>query len=78
MENIPILIDVIGLRCPMPVQKLRSMIKKTENWSTINMIGDDPESLHDIPTLLDRMNLQAPVIKKQENGWLFLIKNVPK
>jgi len=78
MTNGTILIDALGLRCPMPVQKLRSVIKKTEHWNLIRMVVDDPEALHDIPALLDRMSIIKPVINKQDIGWLLIITNIIK
>lgn len=75
MKNGPIVIDAIGLRCPMPVQKLRKIIKNIENWTQIQLIVDDPEALHDIPALIDRMNLIEPEIEKNKGCWVLIIKN---
>ena len=75
MKNEPIIIDAMGLRCPMPVQKLKNMIKNIENWTRIHLIVDDPEALHDIPALIKRMNLIEPVIEKNNMSWILTIKN---
>jgi TusA-related sulfurtransferase len=39
----------------------------------IHLLGDDPESLHDIPALLDRLGLPPAEITKTEDGWLYVI-----
>ena len=65
-----IVVDVVGLRCPVPVQKLRIAIKDNPGQD-IMLIGDDPESLHDIPALLERMGLQPPEVVEIEGGWRF-------
>jgi len=70
----PFLLDVLGERCPMPVQRIRKVIKEISEGSIIHVLGDDPESIHDIPVLLSRLGLEPPIITRQENGWLFEIK----
>ena len=67
-----LIIDVMGERCPIPVKRLRSeLINKSVG--RILLIGDDPESLHDIPTLLKRMGLPPAKISEVEGGWEFEI-----
>ena len=68
-------VDVMGLRCPIPVQRVRTALRTMESGQTILVIGDDPESLHDIPKLLVRMGVAPPVINETELGWSYLISN---
>ena len=75
MNKPPILIDVIGQRCPIPVQKTRNALKKFPEGTKIHIFGDDPESLHDIPILLVRMGIQPAVISSVNNNWRFEIVN---
>lgn len=70
-----IVVDVVGLRCPIPVQRLRIAIKENPGQE-IKLIGDDPESLHDVPALLERMNLPPAKITEGEGGWIFVISGV--
>ncbi len=72
MSDEPKVIDATGQRCPIPVQRLRVTIREGE-WEEIHLIGDDPESLHDIPALLERMGLQPPEVVEIEGGWRFVI-----
>lgn len=75
MPDEAILLDVMGLRCPIPVQRVRTALRSTQSGQTILVIGDDPESLHDIPKLLERLELGPPTITKTESGWSYLISN---
>ena len=46
---------------------------RTRTEALIHLLGDDPESLHDIPALLDRLGLPPAEITKMDNGWLYVI-----
>ena len=67
-------LNLLGDRCPIPVQKIRKIIKKNQINCKLIVIGDDPESLHDIPALLDRMGLYRPEIVEIDNGWKYTIE----
>jgi TusA-related sulfurtransferase len=41
----------------------------------LHLLGDDPESLHDIPVLLERLGLPPAEISDREIGWLYVITN---
>ena len=73
MSKSLISIDVLGDRCPIPVRKIRKVLKQCSTGNTIHVFGDDPESLHDIPALLIRLNLDPAIIIKEEIGWKFII-----
>ena len=75
MEGEPLLVDVMGMRCPIPVQRLRMALRENPDFHQIHLRGDDPESLHDIPALLVRMGLPPAEISKFEGGWLFVVAN---
>ena len=42
--------------------------------SVLHVLGDDPESLHDIPALLNRLGLEPAIISEAEIGWKFIIR----
>jgi tRNA 2-thiouridine synthesizing protein A len=69
----PVDIDVLGLRCPIPVQRVRLALRNLLEGGVIHLLGDDPESLHDIPALMDRLGLPPAEITKMNNGWLYVI-----
>ena len=71
----PIILDVLGTRCPIPVKKIRQKLREIPELSILHVLGDDPESLHDIPVLLVRLGLEPAVISEEETGWKFIIRN---
>ena len=73
MSSEPIVIDVLGIRCPIPVHRLRQTLRDPNGYAVVHLLGDDPESLHDIPALLERLGLPPAGISKQDRGWLFEI-----
>ena len=72
MSEDPVILDVMGLRCPIPVQRVRLALKEIIG-GTIHLLGDDPESLHDIPALLDRLGLPPATITQTGDSWLYVI-----
>ena len=75
-------LDLLGDRCPIPVQKIRKMISikrsvdakvPMKTKSKLIVFGDDPESLHDIPALLLRLGLNTPEIEEIDSGWQYTI-----
>ncbi len=76
MDIEPLVIDVIGLRCPIPVQRTRKALRTLPPGGVIHLIGDDPESLHDIPALIDRLGLTEAEITEMGANWLYVIRNV--
>ena len=75
MIDKPIILDVLGTRCPIPVKKIRQKLRQIPESSILHVLGDDPESLHDIPVLLVRLGLEPAVISEEEIGWKFIIRN---
>ena len=75
MIDEPIILDVLGTRCPIPVKKIRQKLCEIPKSSILHVLGDDPESLHDIPVLLVRLGLEPAVISEQQIGWKFIIRN---
>lgn len=75
MIDEPIILDVLGTRCPIPVKKIRQKLCEIPKSSILHVLGDDPESLHDIPVLLVRLGLEPAVISEEQIGWKFIIRN---
>lgn len=74
MNEEPLVVDVLGLRCPIPVHHTRRALQDLPPGGMIHLLGDDPESLHDIPALLERLGLPPAEITKSGEGWLYIIK----
>ncbi|SVA59003.1 uncharacterized protein METZ01_LOCUS111857, partial [marine metagenome] len=74
----PVVLDVMGLRCPIPVQRVRLALREMPDGGVVHMLGDDPESLHDIPALLERLGLPPADVTEAEAGWRYVITKPPE
>ena len=73
MTDDPVVLDVMGLRCPIPVQRVRLALREILDGGVVHLLGDDPESLHDIPALLERLGLPPADVTESGAGWRYVI-----
>ena len=78
MTDDPVVLDVLGLRCPIPVQRVRLALREVPDGGVVHLLGDDPESLHDIPALLERLGLPPANITETDGGWRDVIAKPPE
>ena len=69
-------IDLIGFLCPIPVHETRRVLKHCDDGEVIEVLCDDPETLHDIPALCDRMGVILERVEEEDGEFKFLIANV--
>ena len=69
-------IDLIGFLCPIPVHETRRVLKDCAEGELIEVVCDDPETLHDIPALCDRMGVILEKVEEEDGEFRFLIANV--
>ena len=69
-------IDLIGFLCPIPVHETRRVLKDCVEGELIEVVCDDPETLHDIPALCDRMGVILEKVEEKDGEIRFLITNV--
>ncbi len=69
-------IDLLGFLCPIPVHETRRVLRDSEYGEVIEVICDDPETLHDIPALCDRMGVILEKVEEKDGEFRFLIANV--
>ena len=69
-------IDLIGFLCPIPVHETRRVLKQCDDGEVIEVLCDDPETLHDIPALCDRMGVILERVEEEDGEFRFLIANV--
>ena len=69
-------IDLLGLLCPIPVHETRRVLQDSEDGEVIEVICDDPETLHDIPALCDRMGVILEKVEEKDGEFRFFISNV--
>ena len=69
-------IALIGFLCPIPVHETRRVLKQCDDGEVIEVLCDDPETLHDIPALCDRMGVTLERVEEEDGEFRFLIANV--
>ena len=66
------LINLMGLRCPLPVLKIAKKIKEIKKGDIIKVKVDDPKAENDINEL--KKQIKIKIIKKIKNLYLKLKK----
>lgn len=69
-------LNLLGFLCPIPVHETRRVLEESDEGEIIEVICDDPETLHDIPALCDRLNVELRGVEEQNGEYRFLIANV--
>lgn len=68
----------MGFYCPIPVHELRKAINSTDQESIFELVCDDPETLHDIPILCERMGVKLESVSEKSGEYYFrIIKTIP-
>jgi TusA-related sulfurtransferase len=68
-------LDLLGFLCPIPVHETRRVLKDCDNGDRIEVICDDPETLHDIPALCDRLGVILESVEEKSGEFRFVISN---
>ena len=69
-------VDLLGFLCPIPVHETRRILKECVGKEAIQVICDDPETLHDIPALCDRLGVILERVEEDSGEFKFTITNV--
>ncbi|MAH99174.1 MAG: response regulator SirA [Euryarchaeota archaeon] len=69
-------LNLLGFLCPIPVHETRRVLEGSDEGEIIEVICDDPETMHDIPALCDRLNVELRSVEEQSGEYRFLIVNV--
>ena len=69
-------LNLLGFLCPIPVHETRRVLEESDEGEIIEVICDDPQTLHDIPALCDRLNVELRGVNEQSGEYRFLIANV--
>ena len=67
-------IDVIGFLCPIPISKTREALAMMNFGDVLEVWADDPETLHDMPILLQRINATLLSVETDAGEYIYLIK----
>jgi tRNA 2-thiouridine synthesizing protein A len=75
MSMEPIVLDCLGLACPMPLVKLNELISDCEPGARIDVLSDDEGSKVDIPVWCRmRGHDFLERIDRAEGGWIFQVQ----
>ena len=67
-------IDVVGLRCPLPVLKLKKRIEPLQPGSLVRLKTSDPTTLKDVPAYCDLAGHEVVATHSTETPYEFLIR----
>ena len=69
-------VDLLGFLCPIPVHETRRAVEASEEGDVLEVVCDDPETLHDIPALCDRMGIILERVVERSGEYTFVISNM--
>mgnify|MGYP001468293531 CR=1 FL=1 len=69
-------LDLLGFLCPIPVHETRRALEESDEGAILEVVCDDPETLHDIPALCDRMRITLQGVEERSGEYTFVISNV--
>ncbi len=67
------ILDLRGFLCPVPVHETRRAMLEEGPGVALEIICDDPETLHDIPALCDRIGATIVGIDEEDGEFTFTI-----
>ena len=67
-------LDLLGFLCPVPVHETRKAVEEATQGALFEVLCDDPETLHDIPALCDRMGLVLLGVSEDAGEYAFRIE----
>ena len=73
-RNISHQLNVIGFFCPVPLAETKKALNDLKRGDVLEVIADDPESLHDIAMLMERLPHLMNIINDQSGEFRFIIE----
>lgn len=73
-EDKVIILDLIGFFCPVPIHETRKALNQVQMGVIIEVLCDDPETKHDMPTLCDRLGVELISIEENSGEFIYRIK----
>ena len=67
-------LDVLGHFCPVPVSQARKALSDLSSGDVLEVLADDPETLHDMPLLIDRLGHHIVDVLKSAGEFRFIIE----
>jgi len=70
----PVVIDTLGMACPIPIIRLAEAIEEAEPGATFEIWSDDPGAKVDIPVWCRMKHHEFVGRTDRENGWAFTVR----
>ena len=67
-------LDVLGHYCPVPVSQARKALSKLDGGNVLLVISDDPETMHDMPMLIERLGHNLVDVQQSAGEIRFIIE----
>lgn len=67
-------IDVVGLRCPLPILKLKKRIQILKAGSIIKFLTSDPATLKDVPAYCELVGHEMLAVDSEARPYVFFIR----
>ena len=67
-------LDVLGHYCPVPVSQARKALSKLDGGNVLLVIADDPETMHDMPMLIERLGHNLVDVQQSAGEIQFIIE----
>ncbi len=67
-------LDVLGHYCPVPVSQARKALADLAGGDILLVVADDPETMHDMPLLVDRLGHRLVDVLKSAGEFRFIIE----
>jgi len=67
-------LDVLGHYCPVPVSQARRSLEQMSSGDVLEVVADDPETLHDMPILIARLGHRLVDVLKHSGEFRFIIE----
>jgi len=67
-------LNVLGFLCPIPIAKTRETMLMMNDSDILEMWSDDPQTVQDIPALVDRHVAELLSIESDSGEFRFMIK----
>ena len=67
-------LNVVGFFCPIPLAETKKALQNLKKGDVLEVIADDPESLHDIPMLIERLPHKMSIFNEDSGEFRFIIE----
>jgi len=67
-------LNVIGFFCPIPLAETKKALHELKKGDVLEVVADDPEALHDISLLMERLPHDMDIIDDSSGEFRFIIE----